>query len=295
MYFQSRDELKRLLNEQGADSMAEGMIERERPAIRIWRKRLNNQEPPLGASRFLGEPDMPESVDWPVDAEGVPLNFLAQIDLAEVSDAMAGVFDDSPLPHDGHLLFFVRYDDPPWGFDPKDAPGFRMLYVPAGATLERRPLPKGAEFEDADGEEDFRRLMRFERVLTYPNSCHHEPNQNISEDVLDAVVDALWAGAGIEDPKHHMLGHAMVLQNPMEREVQMVTSRVYSTGMMFSSTGRARAKEIASGAEDWLPLLQLDTDEFFMWGDMGAIYFWIRKQDLAARDFSKTWMILQCG
>ncbi len=52
---------------------------------------------------------------------------------------------------------------------------------------------------------------------------------------------------------------------------------------------------LADGAANDLPVLQVDSDYALIWGDMGTIYFWIRKQDLAAHDFSKTWMILQCG
>ncbi|MGN0700170.1 MAG: DUF1963 domain-containing protein [Oscillospiraceae bacterium] len=32
-----------------------------------------------------------------------------------------------------------------------------------------------------------------------------------------------------------------------------------------------------------------------MFGDCGHIYFWIRKADLAARNFDNVWLILQCG
>lgn len=285
MYFQNRDELRSFLEEHDASAMAEGMIELERPAIRIRPVELNGDDPPLGASRFLGEPDMPESLEWPADAEGVPLNFLAQINLSE----LAGVLDDSPLPTDGHLLFFTRYDDPPWGFDPKDGPGFRVLYVLAGAELKRRSLPEGAEFEDVDDKEEFRRLVRFERMLTYPDPYDIEPMRTMDSYARVDLTTACKSG-----PKHHMLGHALVIQGPMEIEAQCVTNGIY-IGNELSAADQARAEELAPGAEDWIPLLQLDTDECFMWGDMGAIYFWIRKQDLAARDFSKTWMILQCG
>lgn len=290
MYFKDRDELRALLEEHDAGSMAEGMIEHERPAIRIHPTPLGGQEPPLGASRFLGEPDMPESLEWPVDAEGTPLNFLVQIDLAE----LAGVLEGSTLPADGHLLFFTRYDDPPWGFDPNDGNGFRVLFVPSGSTLSRRALPDGAEYEDDDGEEDLRRLIRFERVLTYPDPCCFIDLDGLTVDIFNSVTSAWRERKGEDDPKHHMLGHAMVLQNPMEIEAQLVTNGIYM-GNEMSEADRARADQLAPGAEDWIPLLQLDSDEFFMWGDMGAIYFWIRTQDLAARDFSKAWMILQCG
>lgn len=290
MYFQNRDELRRLLEAHDAGSMAEGMIEYERPAIRIRPQPLDGQEPPLGASRFLGEPDMPESLEWPVDAEGVPLNFLVQIKLAEV----AGVLEGSPLPADGHLLFFTRYDDPPWGYDPEHGPGSRVLYVPAGTPLARRQLPDGARFDGDDGEEDFRRVLRFESVTMYLDPVYFIETEDFFERFAAPVRGAWREGQGEDDPKHHMLGHAMVLQNPMEIEAQLVTSGIYM-GNEISEDDEARAEQLAPGAEDWIPLLQLDTDEFFMWGDMGAIFFWIRKQDLAARDFSKVWMILQCG
>lgn len=290
MYFQNRGELKSLLEQHDASGMAEGMIEHERPAIRIRPTRLDGQEPPLGASRFLGEPDMPESLEWPVDAEGVPLSFLVQINLAELADVLA----DSPLPERGHLLFFTRYDDPPWGFDPKDGPSFRVLHVPVESTLTRRPLPQGAEFEDDDGDEDFRRFLRFESTTMYPDPVYFIETEDLFERFGAPVRGAWREGQGEDDPKHHMLGHAMVLQNPMEIEVQLVTNGI-DTGGELSEADQARAEQLAPGAEDWIPLLQLDTDEFFMWGDMGAIYFWIRKQDLVAHDFSKAWMILQCG
>ncbi|MBW8733189.1 MAG: DUF1963 domain-containing protein, partial [Asticcacaulis sp.] len=47
---------------------------------------------------------------------------------------------------------------------------------------------------------------------------------------------------------------------------------------------------------DWRLLLQLDSDDEagMNWGDGGILYFWIRTTDLAAKDFSKVWMIAQC-
>ena len=57
------------------------------------------------------------------------------------------------------------------------------------------------------------------------------------------------------------------------------------------------AKTLAVGAADWRLLLQVDTDEEgpgWMWGDVGRIYFWIKKQDLAALRFDDVWLIFQC-
>lgn len=58
----------------------------------------------------------------------------------------------------------------------------------------------------------------------------------------------------------------------------------------------SRRKELDPGADDWTLLLQVDSDDNtkMMWGDGGMLYVWIRRQDLASRNFDKAWTILQC-
>ena len=45
-------------------------------------------------------------------------------------------------------------------------------------------------------------------------------------------------------------------------------------------------------------LFQLDTvasgDFELMFGDCGRIYFYIRREDLLARQFDRAWLVLQC-
>ena len=67
-------------------------------------------------------------------------------------------------------------------------------------------------------------------------------------------------------------------------------------------TKKEKSAEEYKGAEqDWVLLLQLGTIEdeesnnCLMWGDGGYLYFWIRRDDLAARRFDRTVMVLQCG
>lgn len=48
----------------------------------------------------------------------------------------------------------------------------------------------------------------------------------------------------------------------------------------------------------WRLLLQVDSNEEdcgMMWGDVGRLYFWIRKQDLENKKFDKSWFSLQCS
>jgi hypothetical protein len=54
--------------------------------------------------------------------------------------------------------------------------------------------------------------------------------------------------------------------------------------------------ELESGRYDWILLLQLDSDDDagMMWGDVGMLYFWIKREDLKKENFDNVWMILQC-
>jgi uncharacterized protein YwqG len=78
----------------------------------------------------------------------------------------------------------------------------------------------------------------------------------------------------------------------MEIECEMVANGIDpATGYNHPSFA-----SIASGAQRWKLLLQLDSDENtgMTWGDGGRLYFWIRQEDLKLRNFDDVWLILQC-
>ena len=62
-------------------------------------------------------------------------------------------------------------------------------------------------------------------------------------------------------------------------------------------SGAERA-DLARRGEEWTLLFQfgsiLDGEDEVMFGDLGSIFFCIRKEDLAARKFDDVWLILQC-
>ncbi len=55
-------------------------------------------------------------------------------------------------------------------------------------------------------------------------------------------------------------------------------------------------RQLEGGAAEWMPLLNVDTDDeaSWMWGDAGTLYYWIRRPDLLADRFDRVWMIFQC-
>lgn len=94
----------------------------------------------LGVSKLGGWPDLPPGTRWPCDKAAAPLNFLAQIDLADVH----AVVPETSLQLSGLLSFFaddaelVRQKRKP------DADTFRVLYTPSRKTLVRHRFPMNA-------------------------------------------------------------------------------------------------------------------------------------------------------
>lgn len=266
------------------------------PAIGFQTTPAPDEDIPIGTTKFGGLPDLPADMPWPA-THGRPLAFLAQINLA---DMPAEQIDDWPLPRAGLLSFWFDDAAQPWGYDPKHAGGYQVHLLPtAGAALARRPYP---EFTPGDFAETPIGVWE-----PYPTcTVDAKPIVTIQTSVLDPnAPDDLWDAAialrtelhGEQGQgAHRLLGAPDVVQNPMEIECQLASNGVYCGGATPDADD-ARLRELARGVVDWRLLLQLDTDDNpeWMWGDMGCLYFWIRKQDLERQDFSKVWGVLQCG
>jgi hypothetical protein len=94
--------------------------------VEISLKASDDQQIPIGASKFGGSPDLPRSEPWPVNEQtGKPLHFVAQINFSEVSE-----FDtQSELPSRGMLYLFYDCAGMPWGYDPKDGAFKKVIYA----------------------------------------------------------------------------------------------------------------------------------------------------------------------
>jgi hypothetical protein len=213
------------------------------------------------------------------------MSFLVQIDLATV----AGLPGADVLPSDGLLSFFC--EGAIWRGDPTDGRDWRVLYIPAGASLERAPIP------DAMPDDGIFTACGLTPRPGVSLPDHGEPQKmalGLSWDEDDAYMDVRDRGAGSIPTEHRLLGWPDIVQNAeMELECQIA-----STGLEWdwANMDRIRA-ELAPEIAEWRLLLQLASDDAanMMWGDVGVLYFWIREPDLAARDFSRVWMIMQCG
>lgn len=243
----------------------------------------------IGASKLGGTPDLPRDFQMP-PAE-TPLDFLLQIDLTDVSR-----LDQSALlPKAGLLSFFYDLQKQPWGFDPKDLDGFRIHYTPPGVPLVTTAMAR-SKFVLNECRVNFRAGL----TLPHQGSRIYEQFEklaNLREKEADAYfdyADAVERFGRSKGANHHLLGHSDNIQGDMQLEAQLVTNGLYCGDA--SGHNDPRWKVLKSGAGEWMLLLQLDSDDTaeFMWGDMGMLYYWIRKGDLAESRFDRAWMGLQC-
>ncbi len=97
------------------------------------------------------------------------------------------------------------------------------------------------------------------------------------------------------DKKSRVLGYPDPIQGEMSLECQLASNGLYCGDASGYQDPRRAALE--AGARDWRLLLQVDSedDAGMMWGDVGRLYYWIRRQDLKKAEFGNTWVILECG
>lgn len=253
-----------------------------------------------GASRFGGVPDVPADFVWPVfetaayDDDEVrcrPLAFLAQFDCA----ALAFCDNDGLLPPTGVLSFFYELGSQRWGFDPGDAGCARVFWFPDVAALAPAVVPEA--------------LDEAYRLPALGMSMAAEPSLPGGEDFFaptggegdwDSFLAArTMAGGGLEiGNRSCLLGWPDTVQGNMTVECELVSRGIYMGGTQPLPQDALEAARRDS-VENWRLLFQLDTvaDNGFelMFGDCGRVYFYIRKEDLAARRFDRVWLILQCG
>lgn len=240
-------------------------------------------------SKLGGLPDVKPGFTWP-QWKGDSLAFLAQFDLGELPSVPPSL---SGLPQTGILYFFYDKEQSTWGFDPQDRGSWCIVYEPDSTGLEQATCPA-----DLENDEVYTELPIAPRIV---NSFPSDERLNVDLSDLwqnesfyeeyETLVDTLRQ----ESSPHRMGGFPNITQSDdMESECQLASNGIYLGGEIRPED-QERAESLVKENADWRLLLQLDTedDADMMWGDCGALYFWIRAEDLARQDFSRCWMVLQ--
>ena len=253
----------------------------------------------VGSTRFGGQPDLPDAFEWPYyEGEGFdgetknrPLSFIAQFNLEEI----AAYDTEKSLPQKGLLSFFYETSSMKWGFDPKDEGCAKVFYFEEISEL------KTAEFP-TELESDFR-FPPIKITAKAEDSYQDFPDFILKNDKLvkcweeyDRAAESLKINVPNNSSK--LLGWADIIQGNMTADCELVSREYYLGHGWEKVTPQDRQEAIQSSSENWLLLFQLDSvenDGFeLMFSDCGRIYYYIRKEDLAAKRFDRVWLVLQC-
>jgi len=285
----NKDEMIRWLQGSPVSHLTEEIAIRIRPSIRLTARQVFPDAVELGATRMGGVPDFPDGIAWP-QRDGRPLTLILQLRM----DDVVGLDREAVLPTSGWLCFFYDAPEQPWGFDPADRDGWKVLYFDGPTDrLRRHPMPIQSEgvFQPC--------LVSAETEDTLPDSSalitegvleHMSADYNTYFDLIDEHFQCEG------ECRHRLLGNPDIIQGEMRFTCQFAANGIYCGDPSMEDDPRAEA--LAKGVEDWILLLQIDSDEDgpgWMWGDCGRIYFWMRKQDLARCEFDHVWLELQCS
>ncbi len=279
----TRDKLSQLLDEHGFGDHKQQILEQCQPAIHIVPTRVEDESTiPIGASKLGGSPDLPEGFEW-FQWEDKPLIFIGQFRLSEVAP-----FDTQDLlPKSGLLYFFYSEEWEIFG-DPESWGGWEVLYY----EDENLPLKRYPHPVDESPYDDIKAMtpcmLTYEPLMTLPHwqsSFYELLAQKMKLkpwDVTDKIFD-------IKHGRHWFFGLADAIQGDVLKECV-----VYGNNLTWDDWKR---EEVKKQTDDWQLLLQINSDDALdkMWSDGGCLYFCIRKEDLKARKFEKTWVTMQCG
>ncbi len=234
----------------------------QRPFVRIHLDHADNLLP--WNSKVGGAPYLPKGIPFPVNAEGVQLFFMAQVNFAEMPPLEG-------FPLKGILQFFI-FDDGLYGLDfdePEAQHNFRVLYY-ADPVTDSDALITDFSFLRSYGDDmPFKAgsewAMRFQPDTGLMPESDFRFDDIFGEDFFARFGTDEWSIAEaygkISDAAGHRVGGYAEFTQEDPRQ-----------------------------PEDLMELLfQLDTDSKhgILWGDMGVANFFIRPEDLAQLNFSR--------
>lgn len=219
---------------------------------------------PLGASRLGGVPDLPPGAAWPA-RDGVPMEFLAQLRLADLAAARV----DARLPATGSLLFFYNSQ---WGTSDlhADAACCAVLHHDGPDDALVRTAPPRVEWKS-----EFAEVTQVAPMIHGLAAAGFVPWEVVpggASPYIQGALDELWQDFHSE--------HASALAG--------ATAPFHENYVLGYVDEQDHVGAHEHGTADQL-LLQLDSEDAadLQFGDCNKLFFLLTKDELAARDFSK--------
>lgn len=286
-----KKELEEAINSSLLSPYRENMVNLIKPSINLCLKFKKEIE--IGKSKFGGSPDLPINLKWPLSKDGIPYNFLCQINL---SDDLIKYKFNHLIKEGGILYFFV---------DSQSAYSGKVIFLENKNILERREMPvvkpkrslfkqlfsigykKPIKFQPYEIRYDIKYTIPAYDSLIVEKKNREKGLKLKLENIIanESFFDIFTSKNCANKTKHQLFGYYQGNQNGF-LEVQLK----YKTYKEPDQLSDEELEELIK----WRTLLQIDSDDMigFNWGDSGSIIFLIKESDLLQKDFSSVKMIL---
>lgn len=244
----------------------------KRPSIRISAELA--PELPVTASKFGGTPYLPAGEPAPQGELG-PLTLLAQIRLTDLPD-------NSFLPDTGLLQFWIGRDDL-YGMELSDTSDgdFEVVYYPTiDETVSQEDVLARYSPPDEDKDELSPLDTNVAQALTFTMTGQPLSMDDVS---FNEVFSGLWNTTFPQEPIE-------AWWDLPDDVADLLYDRFSGSGHRLGGYPFFTQQDPRGGQgleEEFILLLQVDSDRNITWGDAGVGNFFILPQDLAAGDFSQ--------
>ena len=262
------------------------------PSIRTQTVIMENDEVLPGTSRLGGLPDLPSGSIWPRWRDKA-LSFVAQVNMADIKNLDV----DNIFPDMGLLSFFYNQyqwlEGEPFGQDM-----WQVIFTSLDST-SLEPLPAPPNFGENRLYPSCRLTFQVEITLPPFESYYGFKHlgytyQHGIDTKLKLLYDRIW-DLMMQDQDHcrsRLLGHPDQIQGDifleaysgsLSKTLDLVSTSIYD--------------DTNTAITEWVLLFQLDSEDQakMMWGDVGRLYYCIRKEDLRSLAFDKVICTMQCS
>ena len=216
-------------------------------------------------SYFGGMPLVAPGFKWPTK-DGYPLGFVGQLHCSDI---------ELVPTNEGDLLFF--YDNRHCGYSPKDIGHAIVVHQQANDQRIRPELPTRELSKFFGLRKKTVRPTVYQRVqVSFTDSCSYPSYERNLITFADDVSEECY------------LEFCQSIQS--EIQIGGYPSPVQSDFMELECV---KAFDLGK-QDDWVLLLQVFEVGDMMWGDAGALFWFIHREDLKINRFDRVWMVSQC-
>lgn len=230
-----------------------------------------NEKVSMGDSKVGGLPHVTKDFSWPF-FDNYPLEFIAQINCEDVQY--------KNYPESGLLLFF--YDNRHWGLHEKEKGFIKIEYLNKSMDLivSETPIIEKKILWGLLGSTNYPRVYKETRLIFRPDISIPDIERGLISFENEGIEEAY------RDLKCEFVEKRFVqiggFPNPEQND------NMEANIVKIMEKGKT---------EEWIMILEVGCDKNtdMMWGDAGRIHFFTHIDDLKEKNFSSSWLELQCG